>query len=93
MFLAHRPSAREIEEFIKQSIFPTSASIQPGTTAAVLIHHLWFWSLNGCRVVYELGDRPDDTSFGFAYGTLTIQSPAGCKRAFVESPSVPCGER
>lgn len=132
MFLAHRPTAREIEEFIKQSInlplsyeqvglakqspsdfkidqasgvigrgetaferaklalrewrhfelgwveiFPKNAPIEPGTNVAVLVHHFWFWSLNGCRAVYDLGDRPDDTSFGFAYGTLTNHAEMG----------------
>jgi uncharacterized protein (UPF0548 family) len=132
MFLAHRPNARAIEEFIKQSInlplsyeqvglakqspsdfkidqasgvigrgqtaferaklalhewrhfelgwveiFPKNAPIEPGTTVAVLVHHFGFWSLNGCRVVYELGDRSDDTSFGFAYGTLTNHAEMG----------------
>ena len=132
MFLAHRPNAREIEEFIQDSqslplsydqigvakqspsdfkidrasgvigigktaferaelalrewqhfelgwveIFPKNASIEPGTTVAILVHHFGFWSLNGCRVVYELGDRPDDTSFGFAYGTLTNHAEMG----------------
>ena len=132
MFLARRPSARKIEEFIQDSqslplsydqigvakhspsdfkidqasgvigrgktaferarlalrewrhfelgwveIFPKNASIEPGTTVAVLIHHFWFWSLNGCRVLYELGDRLDDTNFGFAYGTLTNHAEMG----------------
>ena len=132
MFLAHRPGARVIEEFIQDSqslplsydqigvakqspsdfridetsakigrgkfaferaklalhewrhfelgwveIFPKNASIEPGTTVAVLIHHFWFWSLNGCRVLYELGDRLDDTNFGFAYGTLTNHAEMG----------------
>ena len=132
MFLTHRPGARELEEFIKQSInlplsyeqvglakqspsdfkidqasgvigrgkttferaklalrewrhfelgwveiFPKNASIESATTVAVLAHHFGFWSLNGCRVVYELGDRPDDTSFGFAYGTLTNHAEMG----------------
>ena len=132
MFLAHRPGARVIEEFIQDSqslplsydqigvakqspsdfridetsakigrgkfaferaklalhewrhfelgwveIFPKNASIEPATTVAVLVHHFGFWSLNGCRVVYELGDRPDDTSFGFAYGTLTNHAEMG----------------
>ena len=132
MFQTHRPGAREIEEFIKQSInlplsyeqvglakqspsdfridqasgvigrgkttferaklalrewrhfelgwveiFPKNASIEPATTVAILVHHFGFWSLNGCRVVYELGDRPDDTSFGFAYGTLTNHAEMG----------------
>ena len=132
MFLAHRPSAREIEEFIKRSInlplsyeqvglakqspsdfkidqassvigrgktaferaklalrewrhfelgwveiFPKNAPIEPGTTVAVLVHHFGLWSLNGCRVVYELADRPDATSWGFAYGTLTNHAEMG----------------
>jgi len=132
MFLAHRPSPREIEEFIQDSqrlplsydqigvaklsrsdltideasatiglgktafecsklalhewrhfelgwmeIFPKNASIEPATTVAVLVHHFGFWSLNGCRVVYGLSDRPDDTSFGFAYGTLTNHAEMG----------------
>jgi len=132
MFLAHRPNAREIEQFMQDSqslplsydqigvakqspsdfridetsgkigrgkfaferaklalhewrhfelgwveIFPKNSSIEPGTTVAILVHHFWFWSLNGCRVVYELGDRPDDTSFGFAYGTLTNHAEIG----------------
>jgi len=132
MFLIRRPSAREIEEFIKQSrslplsydqigvakqspsdfrideasakigrgksaferaklalrewrhfelgwveIFPQNASIEPATTVAVLVYHFGFWSLNGCRVVYELPDRPDNTNFGFAYGTLTNHAEMG----------------
>ena len=55
--------------------FPRGASIEPGTVVAVLIRHLGFWSLNGCRVVYHLAD--DDRRFGFAYGTLTNHAEAG----------------
>jgi uncharacterized protein (UPF0548 family) len=42
----------------------------------VLIHHLGFWSLNGCRVVYGVGDG-ERTRFGFAYGTLISHAEAG----------------
>jgi len=132
MFLAHRPNAREIEEFIRNSqslplsydqigvakqsrsdfridealgaigrgmpaferaklalrewrhfelgwveSFPKNASIEPATTVAVLIHHFGFWSLNGCRVVYGVGDRRSNTGFGFAYGTLTNHAEMG----------------
>jgi uncharacterized protein (UPF0548 family) len=31
--------------------FPPAAPIAPGTVVAVLIRHLGFWSLNGCRVL------------------------------------------
>jgi uncharacterized protein (UPF0548 family) len=51
-------------------LFPRAASTEPGTVVAVLVHHLGLWSLNGCRVVYGLGEE-DAWQFGFAYGTLT----------------------
>lgn len=55
--------------------FPRDAPIAPGTIVAVLIRHLGFWSLNGCRVVYTLEDRHD--RFGFAYGALTNHAEGG----------------
>jgi uncharacterized protein (UPF0548 family) len=57
--------------------FPRHAPIAVGTSVAVLIRHLGFWSLNGCRVVYGVGSPADDTRFGFAYGTLTNHAEAG----------------
>jgi len=132
MFLTHRPSPREIEEFINQSrhlslsyeqvgiakqspagfsideasgvlgqgaqtfelaklaltewrhfdlgwveLFPRRAAIEPETVVAVLVHHLGFWSLNGCRVVYGIGEMKAGTNFGFAYGTLTSHAEMG----------------
>jgi uncharacterized protein (UPF0548 family) len=62
-------------------LFPRDASIQPGTVVAVLIRHLGFWSLNGCRVLYHV---EDDTRFGFAYGTLTNHAEAGEELFVVE---------
>jgi uncharacterized protein (UPF0548 family) len=58
-------------------LHPRHASIEPGTVAAVLIRHLGFWSLNGCRVAYRVGDRDAGPRFGFAYGTLTNHAEAG----------------
>ncbi len=43
----------------------------------MMVHHLGFWSLNGCRVVYTLGDRQTGSTFGFAYGTLTNHAETG----------------
>lgn len=54
--------------------FPPRAPLTTGTVVGVLIRHLGFWSLNGCRVAYEL-DEPD--RFGFAYGTLTNHAESG----------------
>jgi len=56
--------------------FPRHAPVAVGTVVAVLIRHLGFWSLNGCRVLYIVGSR-DDARFGFAYGTLTNHAEAG----------------
>jgi uncharacterized protein (UPF0548 family) len=57
--------------------FPPQAPIAVGTVVAVLIRHLGFWSLNGCRVVYTV-ERPGDVArFGFAYGTLTNHAESG----------------
>jgi uncharacterized protein (UPF0548 family) len=42
----------------------------------VLIRHLGIWSLNGCRVVYPVGER-EAAEFGFAYGTLSNHAECG----------------
>ena len=57
--------------------FPRHAPVAIGTVVAVLISHLGFWSLNGCRVLYHVGSPHDDARFGFAYGTLTNHAEAG----------------
>ena len=58
-------------------LFPKAASIVPGTVVTVLVHHLGFWSLNSCRVVYGLGNRDRGAMFGFAYGTLANHAETG----------------
>jgi uncharacterized protein (UPF0548 family) len=58
-------------------ICPEGAPIEIGTTVAVLVRHFGFWSLNGCRVLYFLGDRSHGSTFGFAYGTLTNHAEQG----------------
>lgn len=57
-------------------VFPRSQGIEVGTVVAVMIRHVGFWSLNGCRVLYHVGSR-DDVRFGFAYGTLTNHAESG----------------
>ena len=57
-------------------LFPTHAPVETGTVVAVLVHHLGFWSLNGCRISYLL-DNDSDQAFGFAYGTLTNHAESG----------------
>jgi uncharacterized protein (UPF0548 family) len=55
--------------------------IEPGRNVALLAHHLGFWSLSSCRIVYVI-DEPD--RFGFAYGTLTEHVEIGEERFTVE---------
>lgn len=57
--------------------FPQRAPIAVGTNVAVLIRHLGFWSLNGCRVLYSVEGQDDVARFGFAYGTLTNHAESG----------------
>jgi uncharacterized protein (UPF0548 family) len=57
--------------------FPRQAPLAVGTVVAVLIRHLGFWSLNGCRVLYGVGGPSDVVRFGFAYGTLTNHAESG----------------
>jgi uncharacterized protein (UPF0548 family) len=54
--------------------FPRHAPVDVGTVVVLLIQHLGFWSLNGCRVLYHVGG---DGRFGFAYGTLTNHAESG----------------
>jgi uncharacterized protein (UPF0548 family) len=56
-------------------LFPSGAPTAVGTVVAVAVHHLGLWSLNGCRIVYSVGD--ERSSFGVAYGTLTNHAEMG----------------
>ena len=58
--------------------------IKTGATVAVLVSHLGFWSLNACRIVYEIDERGDCQKFGFAYGTLPEHGERGEERFSVE---------
>jgi uncharacterized protein (UPF0548 family) len=58
------------------NVFPAHAGIEVGTDVTLVIRHLGFWSLNGCRVLYHVGSS-DGTRFGFAYGTLTNHAESG----------------
>jgi uncharacterized protein (UPF0548 family) len=57
--------------------FPRHAPVTAGTVVAVLIRHFGFWSLNGCRVLYDVAGSTDAARFGFAYGTLTNHAESG----------------
>ena len=58
--------------------------IAAGATVAVVVHHLGFWSLNACRIVYALEERGAIEKYGFAYGTLADHAAMGEERFTVE---------
>lgn len=57
-------------------LWPREAPTAPGTVVVVVIRHLGFWSMNGCRVVYRRDD-PRIRRRGYAYGTLPNHAEAG----------------
>jgi len=61
-----------------------SAPIEPGTTVAVLVSHLGFWSLNAARIIYTIEESGPINKFGFAYGTLPNHAERGEERFSVE---------
>jgi uncharacterized protein (UPF0548 family) len=58
--------------------------IETGTTVAVAVHHLGFWSLNACRIVYTIDEGGPIEKYGFAYGTLPDHAAKGEERFTVE---------
>jgi uncharacterized protein (UPF0548 family) len=55
--------------------------IEPGSTVAIVVKHLGFWSMNACRIVYVM---EEDERYGFAYGTLAEHAERGEERFMVE---------
>ena len=62
-------------------LFYPDTPIEQGRDVAPLAHHLGFYSLNSCRIVYVI-EEPN--SFGFAYGTLTEHAEIGEERFKIE---------
>jgi uncharacterized protein (UPF0548 family) len=64
-----------------------NAPIHIGSTVAIVVKHLGFWSLNACRIVYVVEDVDETkkrSTFGFAYGTLPGHAEVGEERFTVE---------
>jgi uncharacterized protein (UPF0548 family) len=66
-------------------LVPADASVEVGTTVAVLARHYGFHSLNPCRISYTIEDDEGDlVRRGFAYGTLPEHGERGEERFTVE---------
>jgi uncharacterized protein (UPF0548 family) len=61
-----------------------NSPIEAGTTVAVLVSHLKFWSLNACRIVCVIQEGHATEIYGFAYGTLNDHGETGEERFTVE---------
>lgn len=53
------------------------ATIEPGSTVAILVRSFGMWSLNACRIVYVIENAGPIARFGFAYGTLPEHAECG----------------
>jgi uncharacterized protein (UPF0548 family) len=68
------------------SVYPPGAPATEGTDVAVVVRHFGFWSLNACRVLYEIDDEESSgvRRVGFAYGTLPAHGEIGEERFSIE---------
>jgi uncharacterized protein (UPF0548 family) len=69
------------------SVHPAGAPTTVGADVAVLVRHFGFWSINACRVVYEIDEHDAQRALrrvGFAYGTLPAHGEIGEERFTVE---------
>ena len=62
-------------------LFYPDTPIETGREVAILAHHLGFYSLNSCRIVYVI-EWP--RRLGFAYGTLTEHVEIGEERFLID---------
>jgi uncharacterized protein (UPF0548 family) len=62
-------------------LFRPDTPIEIHASVGVLIHHFQFYSLNACRIVYEINE---ERRFGFAYGTLQDHAEQGEERFSIE---------
>lgn len=60
------------------------ASVEVGSTVAIMTRALGIWSVNACRIAYLIEEKGAIKKFGFAYGTLPDHVGRGEERFSVE---------
>jgi uncharacterized protein (UPF0548 family) len=65
-------------------LISSETPIEVGREVGLLAHHLAFYSLSSCRIVYLIDEDGPVSKFGFAYGTLTEHVEIGEERFTVE---------
>lgn len=63
---------------------PSESSPVIDAHVIVVAKHFGFWSLNACRVVRRFPVSPEDSRYGFAYGTLSDHAECGEELFIVE---------
>lgn len=66
------------------SIVPSDTALTVGAVVAVRAQTFGAWSLNACRIVYEIDEEQPVKRFGFAYGTLPDHVECGEERFIIE---------
>jgi uncharacterized protein (UPF0548 family) len=66
------------------NLFYSDTPIEVGSTVAVVVKHMGFWSMNACRIVYVVEESDAHSIYGFAYGTLPDHAERGEERFTVE---------
>lgn len=65
-------------------LYRSDTPVETGSTVAVVVNHLGFWSMNACRIVYVVEETNGKERYGFAYGTLGEHAERGEERFTVE---------
>lgn len=65
-------------------LFWDDTPIEIGSTVAVVVKHLGFWSMNACRIAYVVEESNEQKRYGFAYGTLPGHAERGEESFTVE---------
>lgn len=66
-------------------LYSPTTPIERNAVVAIVVHHLGFWSMNACRIVYVIESNDEHYArFGFAYGTLRDHAERGEERFMIE---------
>lgn len=72
-------------DFAWLQLYYDTTPIERDAVVAIVVHHLGFWSMNACRIVYVVESNEDDyVRYGFAYGTLRDHAERGEERFLIE---------
>ncbi len=86
VFARAREALSRLENYPESftEIVRTPGELASGHVFGTLAHHLGFWSLHPCRVIYVIDQTSgDETVFGFGFGTLPGHAEIGEERFLI----------